>query len=37
VTCRTVAGKELEQQLAKSGYTLGHEPDSYEFSTLGEY
>jgi alkyldihydroxyacetonephosphate synthase len=28
-------GIELDQRLAKEGYTLGHEPDSFEFSTLG--
>ena len=27
--------KELESILNKEGYTCGHEPDSYEFSTLG--
>lgn len=30
-----ITGKELEQELTRLGYTLGHEPDSYEFSTLG--
>ncbi len=29
-------GIELDQRLAKEGYTLGHEPDSFEFSTLGK-
>ena len=28
-------GKEIEDYLNKIGYTMGHEPDSYEFSTLG--
>lgn len=28
-------GRHLQQQLAKHGFTLGHEPDSSEFSTLG--
>jgi alkyldihydroxyacetonephosphate synthase len=28
-------GKEIEDGLNKLGYTMGHEPDSYEFSTLG--
>lgn len=28
-------GLELDGVLAKEGYTLGHEPDSFEFSTLG--
>jgi alkyldihydroxyacetonephosphate synthase len=28
-------GKEIEDELNKIGYTMGHEPDSYEFSTLG--
>ena len=30
-----ITGKELETQLHKHGFTSGHEPDSYEFSTLG--
>ncbi len=30
-----ISGKELEKQLGEKGYTLGHEPDSIEFSTLG--
>jgi alkyldihydroxyacetonephosphate synthase len=30
-----ITGSALEQQLAEQGYTLGHEPDSIEFSTLG--
>lgn len=29
------AGEYIEQELAPKGYTFGHEPDSYEFSTLG--
>lgn len=28
-------GMEIEEHLNKLGYTMGHEPDSYEFSTLG--
>jgi len=28
-------GRDLAAQLARHGYTLGHEPDSIEFSTLG--
>jgi alkyldihydroxyacetonephosphate synthase len=28
-------GKELEKKLAPTGLTVGHEPDSAEFSTLG--
>ena len=28
-------GRFLEEQLNARGYTMGHEPDSYEFSTLG--
>jgi alkyldihydroxyacetonephosphate synthase len=30
-----VSGKDLENFLAGRGFTLGHEPDSLEFSTLG--
>jgi alkyldihydroxyacetonephosphate synthase len=30
-----IMGSALEQQLSEQGYTLGHEPDSIEFSTLG--
>jgi alkyldihydroxyacetonephosphate synthase len=30
-----VTGPELEQSLAKHGYTLGHFPQSHEYSTLG--
>ncbi|KAM7342135.1 alkyldihydroxyacetonephosphate synthase isoform 2-T2 [Cochliomyia hominivorax] len=30
-----IAGQDLEQILRKEGLTVGHEPDSYEFSTLG--
>ncbi|KAL9693838.1 hypothetical protein quinque_013123 [Culex quinquefasciatus] len=30
-----VTGQDIERELAKEGLTLGHEPDSYEFSTLG--
>lgn len=28
-------GKEIEKSLNARGFTMGHEPDSYEFSTLG--
>jgi alkyldihydroxyacetonephosphate synthase len=28
-------GREIAEVLARHGYTIGHEPDSYEFSTLG--
>lgn len=28
-------GRHLQRQLAQHGFTLGHEPDSVEFSTLG--
>jgi len=28
-------GRHLTDELAKHGFTMGHEPDSYEFSTLG--
>ena len=28
-------GIDLDQRLAKEGFTMGHEPDSFEFSTLG--
>ena len=28
-------GRHIEEQLAQHGFTLGHEPDSIEFSTLG--
>ena len=30
-----ITGKVLEQELNKIGFTVGHEPDSYEFSTVG--
>jgi len=30
-----ITGKEMETILEKHGYVSGHEPDSYEFSTLG--
>ena len=30
-----ITGKDLESALNKEGYTTGHEPDSYEFSTIG--
>ena len=28
-------GRHIQEELAKHGFTLGHEPDSVEFSTLG--
>nr|XP_034990501.1 alkyldihydroxyacetonephosphate synthase, peroxisomal isoform X2 [Zootoca vivipara]XP_034990510.1 alkyldihydroxyacetonephosphate synthase, peroxisomal isoform X2 [Zootoca vivipara] len=30
-----IVGQDLERQLGESGYCMGHEPDSMEFSTLG--
>lgn len=30
-----ILGQDLERELQKRGYTCGHEPDSYEFSSLG--
>ena len=30
-----ITGRQLEEGLASRGYTMGHEPDSIEFSTLG--
>ena len=30
-----ITGKELESRLNKQGFTVGHEPDSYEFLLLG--
>ncbi|XP_058839772.1 alkyldihydroxyacetonephosphate synthase-like [Topomyia yanbarensis] len=30
-----VVGQDIERELQKEGLTLGHHPDSYEFSTLG--
>ncbi|XP_067627280.1 alkylglycerone-phosphate synthase [Eurosta solidaginis] len=30
-----IVGQDLERELRKLGLTVGHEPDSYEFSTLG--
>ena len=30
-----ITGKELEEGLVEKGFTMGHEPDSSEFSTLG--
>ncbi|XP_055523142.1 alkyldihydroxyacetonephosphate synthase-like [Wyeomyia smithii] len=30
-----IAGQDIERELGKLGFTLGHEPDSHEFSTLG--
>lgn len=30
-----IIGQDLERELNCMGYTTGHEPDSYEFSSLG--
>lgn len=30
-----ITGRKLEEEMARHGYTMGHEPDSIEFSTLG--
>ena len=30
-----ILGRDLQEKLARRGYTMGHEPDSIEFSTLG--
>ncbi|KAJ8981180.1 hypothetical protein NQ317_017273, partial [Molorchus minor] len=30
-----IIGQDLERELGKFGFTTGHEPDSYEFSSLG--
>jgi alkyldihydroxyacetonephosphate synthase len=30
-----ITGRELVEELEQQGLTMGHEPDSYEFSTLG--
>ena len=30
-----ITGRALVQEMARRGYTIGHEPDSIEFSTLG--
>jgi len=30
-----IIGQDLERELKKHGLTMGHEPDSYEFSSLG--
>ena len=30
-----ITGRALVDELGQRGYTMGHEPDSYEFSTLG--
>lgn len=30
-----IVGQDIERVLSKRGFTLGHEPDSHEFSTLG--
>ena len=27
-----IIGKDMERRLEEKGYTVGHEPDSYEFS-----
>ncbi|CAG9824150.1 unnamed protein product [Phaedon cochleariae] len=36
VCCESgIIGQDLERELGKLGYTTGHEPDSYEFSSLG--
>lgn len=36
VCCESgIIGQDLERELAKLGFTSGHEPDSYEFSSLG--
>lgn len=36
VCCESgIIGQDLERELQKLGYTSGHEPDSYEFSSLG--
>ncbi|KAF5293543.1 hypothetical protein FQA39_LY03028 [Lamprigera yunnana] len=36
VCCESgIIGQDLERELEKLGYTVGHEPDSYEFSSLG--
>lgn len=30
-----IVGQDLERELSQQGFTSGHEPDSYEFSSLG--
>ncbi|XP_050683487.1 alkyldihydroxyacetonephosphate synthase [Leptidea sinapis] len=30
-----IVGQDLEREMRTRGFTVGHEPDSYEFSTLG--
>lgn len=30
-----ITGRALVEEMARRGYTIGHEPDSFEFSTLG--
>ena len=36
VCCESgIIGQDLERELGKYGLTSGHEPDSYEFSSLG--
>lgn len=32
-----ISGQDLEKVLREKGFTMGHEPDSIEFSTLGEF
>jgi len=32
-----ITGRALVEQLSSRGYTIGHEPDSIEFSTLGSW
>ncbi|KAF5269573.1 hypothetical protein FQR65_LT05911 [Abscondita terminalis] len=36
VCCESgIIGQDLEREIQKLGFTVGHEPDSYEFSSLG--
>lgn len=36
VCCESgIIGQDIERELNKLGYTVGHEPDSYEFSSVG--
>ena len=30
-----ITGRDLAEEMQRRGYTVGHEPDSYDFSTLG--
>lgn len=30
-----ITGRKLEEELGRRGFTMGHEPDSFEFSTIG--